>query len=392
MPQKLQRNIPGLYIIKISKWFNMVMPVVVLFYNNNGMGMHEIFLLKSIYSVAIVLMEIPSGYLADVWGRKKTLLLGSILGAAGFMMYSFSYGFFAFAMAEIVLGIGHSFISGADSAMLFDSLKEAGKENRYLRQEGRITSAGNFSEALAGIAGGLLATFSLRTPFYFQTIVAASAIPASLWMVEPFKHEKEHIHSFPKFFGTIKSSLGSNANLRIAVLFSAFTGTATLIFAWLVQPFLKEIHIPVAGFGILWTLLNLTVGLASAFAYKIGEKTGKVKASVFILVTISLGFIFSGLSITLTGLAFLFLFYIFRGIASPILKNQINQYTDTEIRATILSVRNFIIRINFAVIGPVLGYLTDNLSLESAFLAAGSVYFIAAFLVTLPWIRGKIKL
>ena len=75
------------------------MPIVVLFYQDNGMGMHEIFLLKAIYSVAIVIMEIPSGWMADVWGRKKTLILGSILGSAGFLMYSFSYGFFAFALA-----------------------------------------------------------------------------------------------------------------------------------------------------------------------------------------------------------------------------------------------------------------------------------------------------
>ncbi|MBN1985009.1 MAG: MFS transporter, partial [Prolixibacteraceae bacterium] len=67
------KNIPRLYLIKISKWFNMVMPVVVLFYQNNGMGMQEIFILKSIYSVAIVTMEIPSGWMADVWGRKRTL-------------------------------------------------------------------------------------------------------------------------------------------------------------------------------------------------------------------------------------------------------------------------------------------------------------------------------
>ena len=72
------KNIPRLYLVKISKWFNMVMPIVVLFYQSNNMGMHEIFLLKAIYSVAIVAMEIPSGWMADVWGRKKTLILGSL--------------------------------------------------------------------------------------------------------------------------------------------------------------------------------------------------------------------------------------------------------------------------------------------------------------------------
>ncbi len=105
------KNIPRLYLIKISKWFNMVMPIIVLFYQDNGMGMHDIFILKAIYSVAIVVMEIPSGWMADIWGRKKTLILGAVLGSAGFLAYSFSYGFLAFAVAEIILGIGHSFVS-----------------------------------------------------------------------------------------------------------------------------------------------------------------------------------------------------------------------------------------------------------------------------------------
>jgi len=113
---QFSKNIARLYGIKISKWFNLVMPVVVLFYQDNGMGMHEIFILKSIYSLAIVALELPSGWMADVWGRKKTLLLGAVLGSAGFLMYSFSYGFCAFVAAEIVLGAGHSFVSGADSA------------------------------------------------------------------------------------------------------------------------------------------------------------------------------------------------------------------------------------------------------------------------------------
>lgn len=161
---KFEKNISRLYLIKISKWFNLVMPVVVLFYQSNGMGMQDIFTLKAIYSIAIVAMEVPSGWMADVWGRKKTLFAGSILGATGFLIYSFSFGFWAFAVAEIVLGIGHACVSGADSAMLYDSLKASGKTDQYTKNEGRITSAGNFAEAFAGVLGGLLAAISLRTP------------------------------------------------------------------------------------------------------------------------------------------------------------------------------------------------------------------------------------
>lgn len=386
------KNIPRLYLVKISKWFNMVMPIVVLFYQSNNMGMHEIFILKAIYSVAIVCMEIPSGWMADVWGRKKTLLFGSILGSAGFVLYSFSYGFWAFVIAEIILGIGHSFVSGADSAMLYDSLKADNKTEKYTSEEGRITSVGNFSEAIAGVVGGFLAAISLRTPFYFQFAVAAIAIPAALTMIEPKIHSTQHNYSIKKLVQNIRNSLISDQNLRISILLSAVTGTATLTFAWLVQPFFKAINLPVEMFGVFWTALNLSVGISSVFAHKVEAFLGGRWSIIMVVILLSLGYFLSGIYVSYWGLAFLFLFYLIRGIATPIFKNYINQYTKSEVRATMLSVRNFIIRIVFAVIGPLLGWITDHVSLNKAFIFAGGIYLISAVLVVLPWIKKSSQL
>lgn len=386
---KFSKNIPRLYLVKISKWFNMVMPIVVLFYQDNSMGMHEIFVLKAIYSVAIVAMEIPSGWMADVWGRKKTLILGSILGSAGFLLYSFSYGFWAFVMAEIILGIGHSFVSGADSAMLYDSLKADNRTDKYTREEGRIASIGNFSEAIAGVTGGFLAAISLRTPFYFQFVVAAIAIPAAFTLIEPKLHTIEHIHSVKRLVQNIRNTLIANKNLRISILLSAVTGTATLTFAWFVQPFFKEIGLSVELFGIFWTALNLSVGISSVFAHKVEIFLGKKWSILLVVLLLSAGYFLSGISISYWGLGFLFLFYFVRGIATPIFKNYINQYTESEVRATMLSVRNFTIRIAFAVIGPLLGWITDHINLNSALILAGGIYLISALLVVMPWLRRK---
>jgi len=363
------------------------MPVVVLFYKDNGMGMQEIFTLKAIYSIAIVTMEVPSGWMADVWGRKKTLIAGGILGAMGFLVYSFSFGFWAFVIAEIVLGIGHACVSGADSAMLFDSLKASGKTNKYTKLEGQITSSGNFAEAIAGVIGGLLAAISLRTPFYFQFAVAAIAIPAAFTLVEPKIHSIEHIHSFKKIVQNIKGTLIRNHNLRISILLSSITGTATLTFAWLVQPYFLAIKLPVELYGIFWTALNLTAGVSSVFAHRFEMFFGKTWSLIAIVLLITLGYFLSGVAISMWGIMFLFMFYLVRGIASPILKNYINQYTESDIRATILSVRDFIIRIVFAAIGPLLGWITDNINLESAFLLAGGFYLVSALVVAFPWLR-----
>jgi len=384
--KKLPKNTFQLYLIKIAKWFNLVMPIVVLFYQDNGLSMSQIFLLKSIYSIAMVATELPSGYLADVWGCRKTLLLGAILGTLGILIYSFSGTFYSFVVAEIILGIGFSFISGADSAMLYDSLKAENREDEYIKHEGRISSAGNFAEALAGVAGGLLATISLRTPYYFQIFIAAIAIPAAYFLKEP-QHIQERIHLKMKEILSIVKLTYQQKEMRSAILISSFTGAATLTYAWFVQPYFQEAGVPVSVFGILWTLLNLSAGVFSMYSYRVERLFGKKNTLLFIVIFISLGFILTSIEISLVGIAILFGFYMVRGIATPVLKDQINQYTDSKVRATILSIRNFEIRIIFAAIGPVLGYITDTFSLQTALMVTGITYFIAALWSIWPFLK-----
>lgn len=384
--EKFPENTIQLYLIKIAKWFNLIMPIVVLFYQENGLTMSQIFILKSIYSIAMVVTELPSGYLADVWGCRRTLLFGAVLGTIGIVIYSFSSDFNSFAIAEVILGVGFSFVSGADSALLYDSLKAENREDEYIKYEGRITSAGNFAEALAGIAGGLLATFSLRTPYYFQVVVAAIAIPAAYFLKEP-QHIQEKIKLSVKEILSIVKLTYQQKEMRGAIMISSFTGAATLTYAWFVQPYFQEAGVPVSVFGILWTMLNLSAGVFSMYSYRVERMLGNKKTLLFIVVFISLGFILTSLKISLAGIAILFGFYMVRGIATPVLKDQINKYTDSKVRATILSVRNLEIRIIFAGIGPVLGYLTDTFSLQTALMVTGIIYFVAAMWSILPFLK-----
>lgn len=388
MLKKLPTNAPQLYLIKIAKWFNLVMPIVVLFYQENGLSMSQIFLLKSIYSVAMVVMELPSGYMADSWGCRKTLLSGAILGTLGIAIYSISSSFHSFVLAEIVLGVGFSFVSGADSALLYDSLKAAGRENEYIKYEGSITSFGNFAEALAGIAGGLLATISLRTPYFFQIFVAGIAIPAAFFLKEP-QHIQDRIRLNMKEILSIVKLTYLQKEMRSAIMISSFTGAATLTYAWFVQPYFQKAGVPVAIFGILWTSLNLSAGIFSMFSYRIERQLGKKRTLLLIVILLSAGFVGSSLDISVAGIAILFGFYMVRGIATPVLKNYIHEHTDSKVRATILSVRNFEIRIIFAIVGPALGYLTDAFSLETALLISGIIYFVAAMASIWPLLKAS---
>ena len=111
----------------------LTMPILMIFYADMGFTTEQSFILKACYSISIVIFEIPSGYAADVWGRKITIIIGSVLGCFGFVIYSLFSGFYMFMSAEIVLGIGMSMISGADSAMIYDTLKEHQAEKDFMK-------------------------------------------------------------------------------------------------------------------------------------------------------------------------------------------------------------------------------------------------------------------
>jgi len=381
MFQAPHNNIIRLYIIKLSKWLMLTMPILFLFYRENGLTTQDLFWLKAVYSFSIVVLEVPSGYLGDVWGRKASLILGSLLGFAGFALYCLASGFWTFLACELILGAGQSFISGSDSALLYDSLQASKKEKNYLKIEGRMISAGNFAEALAAPIGVLIAMASLRTPFFFQAAVAFAAVPAALTLVEPKRKKIKGHTSFRQILNIVRFALKDHKELRAAILYSSAMGTATLTMAWFVQPYFAHLSLPLALYGIFIPLLNIVTGLVSMGAWRAEQKMGRNGTMFFITAGIAGGYLLMGLWGGVGGLGCLFLFYGVRGVATPVLRNQINEITPSDVRATVLSIRSMIIRLAFAILGPVLGWQADRAGLPSA-LVTGGLLFLAGGLVS----------
>lgn len=374
MRRDVKSNIFKLYVIKVSKWLMLTVPVVFLFYRENGLGTGDLFLLKAAYSFAVVVMEIPSGYFGDIWGRKSSLVIGSVMGAVGFGLYSVSTGFWGFFACEMILGVGQSFISGSDSALLYDTLQEQGLGDTYLKEEGRLVSIGNYAEAIAAPIGVGLAALSLRTPFYFQAVVAFSAVPASLLLFEPQRRKITQKGNLIQIFQIIRYALTRNTGLKWRILYSSVIGTATLTMAWLIQPYFVHLAVPLALYGLILPALNLVTGSVSLHAWKVEERLGRNRTVLLI------AFFIGGLYLCLSGfqtlwaVGFLFLFYSVRGVATPVLRNYINESTPSEIRATVLSIRSLIIRLAFVGIGPFLGWYADRSGMPATLFVGGLVF------------------
>ena len=365
---QLRHNILKMYLLKAVLWFMVAMPIIVLFFQEHGLTLTEVMILQSIYSFSVALFEIPSGYIADIFGRKKTIVLSTIFTFIGFLVFSFFGGFYAFAIAQVLVGIGGSLMSGSDSAIIYDTLLETNSKTSYTKIEGRSYAIGNFSEAFAGILGGFLAVGSIYMPIYVQTSILFFSIPIAFTLIEPTMHKENKLdRSFKAVFEVVKFAMVDNQKLKWLIIYSSAMGVATLSMAWFAQPFFKSINIPLAYFGILWAVLNFSAGITSFNAHQFDKKDNNYKMLFYLALAMPISFLFLGYNASVFGLIFILLIYLLRGIVTPILRNAINENTTSNKRATVLSVRSLIIRISFAITAPILGYIADNYSLAISF-------------------------
>ena len=374
----LKYNILKMYLLKGVTWFMVAMPIIVIFFQENDLSTTEIMILQAVYSLTIAILEIPSGFFADSYGRKNSILISTFFSFIGYIILSTYSGFNQYLIAEILLGVGGSLISGADSAIIYDTLIELDDEDSYTKIEGKNYAIGNFSEAIAGILGGFLALSSIYLPIYIQTFVIMLSIPIAFSLVEP-KRTFKIATSLNSILNIVKDTFIHNKKLKWYIIYSSAMGMTTLSVAWFVQPFLSTIDMPLTYFGIIWAGLNIMAGLTSYYSYIFNNS----KLLIYISIYMSISLICLGFNISLFGLFFIALVYLLRGIITPHLRNLININTTSERRATVLSLRSFMIRLSFALTAPLLGYITDIYTINYVFFllagTAGITSLLAAY-------------
>lgn len=383
-----QSNIWKLYIIKATRWFLLIMPIIVPFFKASGLSMKEVMLLQSIMAFFIVVTEIPSGYLGDLFGRKWSLVAGMIFGFLGMLNMGFVSSFWGFAVTEMLLGIGASFVSGADSALLYDSLLAENKQDKFIKYQGNLSSLGSISEASAAIIGGLMAAWWIRSPVFLHSAILFLGIFVAISLKEP-PRKKMKANETGQNFKKVFQFLYEHAKLKWWLLYTAIVGTGTLTTAWIIQPYLLELNIELKHFGFLWTALNLIVALG-AFLSNWIYKIISIKILVIgVLIIIVVGLPLAGYAMAFYGILFFMLINFVRGVKEPILQNYINQYTDSEMRATVLSIKSFLIRGCFALFGPMVGWLLDFYSFGWAMLLTGVILSIAGIFTIVMLYKNK---
>jgi MFS family permease len=191
--RRLQRNIPSSMWLRFFYVFGIIMPLIVPLFQSKGLGMQEIFALQTIFALAMLVSEVPSGYLADVFGRRKIILCGAIGAGLGHSQLLFADSFAALAIYEFTLGIGASLLSGADLALLYDTELALGKDlNRQRRVVGKLYSIGTFSAAVsAALCSVVLLLGGISEVVWLQAIVGWAPLCVVFFLVEAPRPQRE---------------------------------------------------------------------------------------------------------------------------------------------------------------------------------------------------------
>ncbi len=362
-----------LALIRILRMCMITMPVIVLYWQSHGLEMKDIFILQVIFSIGVVIFEVPSGYFADRFGHRTSIIIGCMCGTLGFFLYYALPSYIGFILAELTLALGTSFMSGAREALLYDTLEVYKEESLYTKIQGRQSAFGNISEAVAAIAAGIVVWYSsIATVMLLQWLIIGLTIPLAFALTEV--HSRKNADT-PKLRTIIRQALHENTSLRYLNILAGAISAATLTIVWFSQPHWESLGVPVLYFGYLWAALNVCTALGSLVAHSLSERLtiqslfGILSSLPFVLYLLT-----SYFAENLLVLLIIPFFWILRGVATPIIQDYVQQACKANERATVLSINALSSRLVFSICSPFLGWIADVWNFQTAFLASGLIY------------------
>ena len=384
--QRLQRNLVRTLMLGFFQVFLVIMPIAVPFFQSKGLSMQEVFSLQALFALVVLITEVPSGYVADMIGRKQTLVIGAVFCGIGHTLLLGADGFWTLAMFEAALGIGHSLVSGADIALLYDTELALERGEHEQRQVvGRLYFVRTLSEAVAGVTCSVLLLWSMDVAVYLQAVVGWVPLLVAFSLVEPPGRRLAKTGHLANMAQICRYLATHSAVLRLAFLALCIWSLTTFYAVWLLQKLWLEQGLGLSHFGYLWAILSLAAGLAGRWAHQVEEKIGTTAVLVFIGLAPALGYLGLDAFGVVGGYFASLTFWVSRGIGLVILRDAFNRRIPSEFRATANSLASFGFRAAFVITGPFVGYSFDlwGMSFTLGLLAVATLVIFASLIVPL---------
>lgn len=358
--------------------FSFLGGVLIPFFTDWGhISLTQIQILQSWFMLWVFILQIPTGAIADMLGRKYTLALGAFMGASATLIYGSIPNFQIFLVAEFLFAASVALISGANEAMLYDTLKERGEESKSKQIFGRAHAWRLGGIMIAAPIGSAIAhQFGLNYPMLFTSIPFFAAMLVALNITEPKIHGKFAAES-TNYLKIAKEGFiyfYQHKVLRLIAIDAIVVASAAYFVIWLYQSLLKDIGVPIIYFGIAHALfLAAEILVTSNFSLLIklfGSDKNMLKFSAF---STSFSFILAAAFPSIWTIALLLIFAGGFGLTRiELMGAYMNRLIPSRQRATVLSSISMFRNLALVLLNPLVGFAADH-SLSLALLLVGII-------------------
>ncbi len=374
---KLENILRKYYLFKFLSSAGFISAVLVPFFTDwGGLTLFQTQLLQSWFMLWIFILEIPTGAVADYFGRRYSLIAGMSLITIITILYGSTPHFGVFLFAEFVYALATSLISGADEALLYDTLKQFGKEGESKKIFARANNAHLLGVLVSGPIGSVIASYLfINSPMILSFIPYGLAVIVGLTIPEP--KVKEKISESLRYVEVMKTGvlyLIKSKGLRHIVADMVLVAIPAYFVIWYYQPLLRKIQIPLFYFGFVHATLLLSEMIVShyfEFLEKLFGNSRRYMKMSALLVGVS--FILAGVYPHFISVA---LFIVMAGgfglTRRLFVSTHVNKLIPSTKRATVLSSISMLRRFALAIVTPFIAFIAD-VSLQSALFILGSI-------------------
>ncbi|WBW99261.1 MFS transporter [Oceanirhabdus sp. W0125-5] len=379
-------------------------PYLIVYLLSMGLNYIDIGGLIALKEIIIYIFEIPSGVIADIYGKKKELVMCFIFYIISFILFFFGKGIFIISIGMIFYGLGEAFRSGTHKAMILEYLDVKGWTKHKSLVYGRTRS---FSLLGSAISALLSIVFILNMPS-MKWIFLLSIVPYVLDMILIISYPREldrHgkcefniIFLIKESIVKLRYSLCHKEIRQVIVGSSIYTGVMDVIKDY-IQPILKamilltfvgnsesegDIYLKIS-LGLIYFVFNIFSSVGSRNAYRLNKflKSENLLNIYFVVTAIVFLILSFGIKLNSYTLIILcyFVIFILKNTRKPFMLDVLGELVEKDSRASVLSVNSQLKSLVVIVLAPVMGFIAEYLQIE--------VLFIVCALMMMLCIRVK---
>lgn len=413
----MSRNIPLFIAFRVFFNTRFYYPVLGVLFLDLGLTLEEYAMLNAVWAATILLLEIPSGALADLVGRKAMVVSAAVLMVVEMAVFSFAptgpWLFPLLILNRVLSGLAEACASGADEALAYDSLPEEHREERWrevLSTLMRWSSGAFFVAMLLGAAvfdwnavatmsghPGLSAGTTTRWPVYLTLGMSLPALACALLMREPLTHRAGGgtSHAMRGAWANIVAGarfVFSDRRIRLLLLCAVLFDSMVRLFLTFASNYYRLIDLPEFVNGFLGSSYAVLGFVAASLAKRAAARFSVGTVFVMVGLLILVGLVGLGFATPLWGLWVVLPIGLSMPLLQYFLSNYLNAWTESGLRATVLSFRGMAINLGYGVAGLGFAAVTATIREASPTLSEDALFGRALWSLPIAFLAGALVL